>query len=130
MSQDIIFYDTFLHKHTPTRVITHFLKHQRITSQHFNLQNKFLCGTERYGAPTADCCWTGGTYGATQGTCRFFYILPMHLLSHSCSLLTSLLFAMVVSGASAPLGKAQGVVQKHRVGMVGPRCSSRKEKYF
>lgn len=41
-----------------------------------------------------------------------FYTLPMHLLSHSCSLLTSLLFAMVVSSASTPLEKVQGVVQK------------------
>lgn len=41
---------------------------------------------------------------------KFFYILPMHLHSHSCSLLTSFLSAMVVTSAGTQFEKAQGIV--------------------
>ena len=116
MGQDIIFYDTFLHKHTPTKVITHLLKHQGSTSQHLNLRSKFIRGTERHCA-TIEGSLTTGTHGAAHGAGKAFYILSMHLNSHSYSLLTSFLSVMVVTSAGTLSERAQGGVVQNKKGL-------------
>lgn len=60
---------------------------------------------------------------------KVFYILPMHLNSHSYSLLTSFLSVMVVTMAGTPFEKAQGIAaQKERAGIPGPCCIWSKKK--
>lgn len=84
---NIIFYDTFLHKHTP-KVITHLLKHQGSISQRFNLQSKFIHSTKDTGSywglpPKYRSIWSG------SGWPRKSFIFCPCIYTHILALLTS-----------------------------------------